>query len=205
MRNVRKAARMSAAAFLNAIRLHKDSILLFMNQRYPSAFQISILSQEEIGKTFLLEEFVYRVQVGEHDPANSGPLLTDIVSHKWKQLWFARQEVDFGGPPFSRRAIQLVDEARSGVLERRKQDGTYVGLTRTPEGRLDPDGRMVVPAFRVGEKQAAGQITRVADVLTSLADGFLQGILMMDTEELSACLTPELAAELAELWPAPSA
>lgn len=94
MKNVEKAARTSAAAFENAVRLHRDSVLLVENARYPSAFTLSVTAAEEIGKTFLLEEFVYATNVGQSLPTQSGNILRDIVSHRWKQVWFAKQRVD---------------------------------------------------------------------------------------------------------------
>lgn len=200
MRNQDKASRLSAAAFLNACRLHRDSVLLFKHGRYPSAFQLSVLAQEEIGKTFLLEEFIFRVRVGEHRAEDSGKLMTDILSHRSKQLWFTLREWDVTLTR-SARVARFVEDARSGRLETRKQNATYVGLTRRPNGKPDPKGRIVAPNSRISEKHAAEQLTRVGDVLTWLVDGYQRGILMMDTEELEACLTQALEAELEELWP----
>lgn len=192
--NVDTAAAMGAAAFRNAIRLHRDAVLLYRNGRLPSAFQLSVLSQEEIGKAFMLEEYVFRVRIGENHPQYLGRLLSDILKHRWKQLWFAKEEVDHGDPPFSDKAIQLVNRARTGKTERRKQDATYVG-------RLDGHGRVQTPEDRIGSENAAEQISRVSDVLRTLVDGFLGGRLIVDTDELEACLTPELRDELRDLWP----
>lgn len=61
MKDFTKVAKMAAFAFQNGIRLHKDAILLYKNKSYPSAIQISILSQEEIGKAFLLEDYIFLV------------------------------------------------------------------------------------------------------------------------------------------------
>lgn len=201
MKRAAKAARMSAAAFLNAVRLHRDAVMLYDTGRYPSAFQLSVLSQEEIGKCFLLEEFVFRVAAKYPDPADSRRLLAAIVSHRWKQLWFAKQEVDMSLHPLSREEMRFFTEAQSGVLEKRKQDATYVGLTRTLMGRPDGNGRILVPASRVGQRHAAEQITRVGDVFAWLVHGYLDNVLVMDTEDLEACLSPQLAAELDDLWP----
>lgn len=204
MRNQEKAARLAAAAFLNACRLHRDSVLLYRNSRYPSSFQLSVLAQEEIGKTFRLEDFIFRVRLGEHDPDESWPeLLKDLLSHSRKQFWFTKQEFDrvlpgrpLGGP----RIFRLMDEALAGQMERRKQDAALVGLTRDDRGKPDPRGRIVRPDVRVGERLAAEQLTRVSDVLTWLVEGHQRGVLVVDTEEVSECLTRTLETELSELW-----
>jgi AbiV family abortive infection protein len=203
VKNVTKAARMSAAAFLNAVRLHRDSVLLFQHERYASAFQLSVLAQEEFGKTLLLEEFVFRVRVGERRSLeDSSRLLADIVSHRLKQTWFAKQEWESAAfarmkPP----TLRMFLEVEQGRLESRKQDATYVGLTRTKGGGLDPNGRLVIPERRVTEASASRQLTRVADVLTALVEGHLYSFWMVDTDELAECMTEDLASELRELWP----
>jgi AbiV family abortive infection protein len=45
-----KFKKIAAEALKNSIRLHKDSILLYKNSSYPSAFQLSILAMEELAK-----------------------------------------------------------------------------------------------------------------------------------------------------------
>lgn len=55
--NLRKVEKMAYLALENGLRLHQDSILLFNNKRYPSAYFLSILALEEIGKFFLIEDF----------------------------------------------------------------------------------------------------------------------------------------------------
>lgn len=86
-------------------------------------------------------------------------------------------------------------------MERRKQDAALVGLTRDQRGRVDPRGRIVTPESRIGERQAAEQLTRVSDVLTLLVEGYQRGVMMVDTAEVSDCLTIELEAQLRKLWP----
>lgn len=204
MRNQQKAARLAAAAFQNACRLHRDSVLLYRHGRYPSAFQLSVLAQEEVGKTFRLEEFIFRVRVGEHDPDEAWPeLLGDLLSHRQKQSWFTRQEFDrvFPRGAGTSRVYRLMDDALTGRLERRKQDATLVGLSRDHRGKVDPRGRILRPDARIGERHAAEQLTRVGDVLAWLVEGYRRGVLVMDTADVEECLTRALESELHELWP----
>lgn len=170
----------------------------------PTAFQLSVLAQEEVGKTFRLEEFIFRVRVGERDPDETwGELLADLLSHSRKQFWFTRQEFDrvFPKDSSSSHVYRLMDDALAGRLERRKQDAALVGLTRDHRGKVNPRGRIIRPAVRIGEHHAAEQLTRVSDVLTWLVEGFQRGFLGMDTPGVEECLTRALESELKELWP----
>jgi len=203
VRNQQKASRLAAAAFQNACRLHRDSVLLYRHGRYPSAFQLSVLAQEEVGKTFRLEEFAFRVRVRERDPDEAWPkLLGDLLSHRQKQFWFTRQEFDrvFPRGAGASRVYRLMDEALTGRLERRKQDATHVGLSRDHRGKVDPQGRILRPGARIGERHAAEQVTRVGDVLAWLVEGYQRGAFVMDTPEVEECLTRALESELRKLW-----
>ena len=66
--NLRKIDRMGVFAFENAIRLHEDSVCLFANDRLPSAFALSVLSLEELGKYFMLEDFVWHSRMDRMKP-----------------------------------------------------------------------------------------------------------------------------------------
>ena len=75
--NSHKIERMSVLALKNAIRLHSDSVVLFNNRSYPSAFFLSVLALEEIGKTFQLMDFYYHSQVDDcRNPATYDVLMS---------------------------------------------------------------------------------------------------------------------------------
>ncbi len=104
--NLDKIDWMAYLAFHNAIRLHEDSILLFKNRRYPSAFFLSVLALEEIGKMYMLEDFLYhsrfdgrfndmadddmKKELGEDLEA---AFLEEIYYHPPKQKWFINNAV----------------------------------------------------------------------------------------------------------------
>ncbi|MBI2410173.1 AbiV family abortive infection protein [Candidatus Kaiserbacteria bacterium] len=73
MLNLEKIDWLALAALDNAIRLHKDAISLYRDQRYPSSFLLSVLSQEEIGKAHMASDFVWHSRVdGRYTPTKSG-------------------------------------------------------------------------------------------------------------------------------------
>ena len=85
-----KFDRMALLSMQNGIRLHGDSILLFENDRFPSAYALSILAMEEVGKSFLLQEIVFQDDGQEYDAKQMQELLKLLYHHRVKQGWFAR-------------------------------------------------------------------------------------------------------------------
>ncbi len=188
---------MSRLAFLNGLRLHKDSILLHNNDSYPSAFQLSVLALEEIGKAFVLEEYVFRYHEnpGDKTADEMKMWMKALSSHTSKQKWFSRHFEDIYGPRMSR----IVRDTWSGKLDEMKQNAIYVGLTKTGK-KMDPKGRIVNPADRVSIKNSEEHITRVNDFLIELIEGCRRGVTSVDTDELDNALTLGLGTELEALW-----
>lgn len=199
MKNLSKAAKMAGLGFQNGIRLHKDSIYLFKRGSYPTAYQLSILAQEEFGKSALLEEQVFQNVVNDIDDEEYNQIiLRAITSHKTKQGWFSRMADDYS--KFGRnRLSRFIKEVNEGLLEEKKQNATYVGLTKK-NGKLDSKGKIIVPIRRINLKAAEEHITRVNDYLVKLIEGCRRGVYSVDTEDVDSVLTLDLASELENLW-----
>lgn len=201
MKNLKKVAKMSRLAFSNAIRLHKDSILLFKKESFPSAYLLSILAQEEIGKAYILEDLIFKMQgrKGEIDSYYEKIILKALTNHKLKQGSFSRQADDawkYGG----KRYPKSVREMSSGKLEEKKQDSAYVGLTRK-YGKINAKGKILNPSEKINSKEAQYQITRANDFIIELIEGCRRGVYTVETDELDSILTIRLAQELSKLWP----
>ena len=54
-----KLVRIAIESLRNSLRLHFDSILLFNNGSFPSAYQLSVLSLEEFAKAKWVEHYVW--------------------------------------------------------------------------------------------------------------------------------------------------
>jgi len=184
-------------SFENAIRLHKDSILLFKHKSFPTSYQLSILAQEEIGKSSLLEEHIFQMgcRIGEIDSEMDELMAKALKSHRCKQGWFSRVADDYFMP--SRR--HYYREVESGRLDKKKQNATYVGLTEQG-GKLNIKGKIIIPASRVKEKDVTAQITRVNDYIVKLIEECRRGISSVDTDEVDSILTIRLSNELEALW-----
>ena len=69
----------------NAIRLHFDAILLYGNASYPSAFQLSVLSIEELSKANWIDHYIWTSETNEGYP--------DAKSeHEWFKLLYLHPE-----------------------------------------------------------------------------------------------------------------
>lgn len=112
-------------SLLNALRLHRDAILLFEANSFPSAFQLSVLSLEEFAKAKWIEHYYYSsiTNCGFEEAGFEQQWLKLLYIHLEKQYAFVARDM-FEYPP------SLVEFIKNGGLERRKQQAAYVGLDR---------------------------------------------------------------------------
>ena len=192
---LQKIKRIATASFKNAVRLHEDAILLFDENRIPSALHTSILSIEEVGKYFMHEDVWFHNKTGSKWPIQDMQLfLRGTYSHTTKQKRFAHHAHN----PFISKKLILV--LRGGQLENIKQKATYVGLPRRKKD-IDFEGRMTTP-FRISKGHAEGYITMVNDYLIDLAVGVRKGCYGLDISEIDDWLAkPEFEQHFRELWP----
>jgi AbiV family abortive infection protein len=120
-----KWKRLAAESLVNALRLHRDAILLFNAGSYPSAYQLSVLCLEEFAKAKWIEHYYYAsiTNSGFADAKFEQGWLKLLYIHSEKQYSFVARDL-FEYPP------ALVEFIKSGKLERRKQQSVYVGLDR---------------------------------------------------------------------------
>ena len=55
--SIYKFKKIATESFKNGLRLHFDSILLYNNKSFPSAFQLSVLALEEFSKSYWVEHY----------------------------------------------------------------------------------------------------------------------------------------------------
>ena len=146
-----KLKRIATEALNNALRLHSDAILLHHYGSYPSAFQLSILSLEELAKAKAVAHVHYSDLTNDGDGSTGmnedweQKWLACLYSHPWKQEAFIGRDV-FDYSPALLRFIQSKD------LEARKQTATYVGLPKKGKA-VDVNARISTPE-RIKEKEA---------------------------------------------------
>jgi AbiV family abortive infection protein len=188
--NLNKISKMAGLAFKNALRLHFDSVLLFEHESYPSAYFLSILALEELGKYTLLDNFVWNSLVnGRREDELKD--IDRILGHQLKQQIFAGD----AGDCIPKR---ILDEFHSGRLEILKQNAVYVGLERR-QRKTNLKGKVISP-YNVGKEKAKRQITIVNDFLRNLTLGVMKEVYSMDTESVELMLNDDLLRRLTEGW-----
>lgn len=124
-----KWKRLATKSLINALRLHRDAILLFNAESYPSAYQLSVLCLEEFAKAKWIEHYYYSsiTNCGLPGAEFEQQWLKLLYLHSAKQYAFIAYDI-FDYPP------TLADFIKCGKLERRKQQAVYVGLERDRKG-----------------------------------------------------------------------
>lgn len=192
--SLRKIERMAILAFKNALRLHFDSTVLVRRGSIPSAYFLSILALEELGKHCILEHFIYHSTIdGRYEPAEEHDWIQMVYHHRVKQLNFF---IEMGFVPYAEKAMKDVS---SGKMEVRKQDAVYVGLQRK-KGKIDLHGKIRSP-FAITKRMAEKQITLVNDTFLLYASGTLKGFYMPDIDGMHNILTHSLIRKLKKAWP----
>lgn len=153
-----KLNKIATESLRNAVRLHFDSVLLYENGSYPSAFQLSILALEEFSKAKWVDHYIWSSESngGYPDVEFEQKWLKLLYLHPEKQWSFVARESEFYSPNF----ISLV---KSKKLEEKKQSAIYVGLSRS-KGRVDTEGRISTP-WRIKQKDARQCISIINDEL----------------------------------------
>jgi AbiV family abortive infection protein len=138
-----KFKRFAAESLRNSLRLLGDSILLYANSSYPSAYQLAVLALEELSKAKSISHYYYSSITNEGFPDENFEQgwLQMIYSHTQKQWAFIARDLF----EFSPKLVRFIDAKE---LDLAKQNATYVGLRRIGK-RIDVAGRISTPkAFK---------------------------------------------------------
>jgi AbiV family abortive infection protein len=190
--SLRKLEKMAVLALENSIRLHLDSILLFKNGSFPSAFQLSVLAFEELGKSKALDNFIWNTVTHKNKRNYEEELryIELLYIHPWKQgAGLLRQPYNF-----SKKFVQSIERKE---LENKKQRAIYVGLQRK-HGKIDIKGRISSP-WMIKEKDARQQISLLNDIfLEIIVKADYQGM-YFDIRGMDKLMTSSLKKKL-QIW-----
>ena len=158
-----KLEKIAVESLRNSLRLHFDSILLFRNYSFPTAFQISVLALEELAKAKWVEHYIFSSLTNEGYPDEKleQEWLQLLYRHPEKQLAFLAREVFEYSPKFA-------EFVKNQKLEEKKQNATYVGLSRL-KGKIDASSRVSTPK-RIKEKDAAQLVSLVNSAFIEIYD-----------------------------------
>jgi len=149
-----KLNKIATESLCNTLRLHFDAILLFKNCSYPSAFQLSVLSVEELSKANWIDHYIWTSETNEGylDSDSEHEWFKLLYLHPSKQWNFVARETEEFSPNF----VSLI---KGRKLEEKKQNAIYVGLTRS-KAKIDVTSRVSTP-WRIKEKDAKQVISLV--------------------------------------------
>jgi AbiV family abortive infection protein len=176
-------------SFRNGLRLHFDSILLYKNNSFPSAFQLSVLALEEFSKSHWAEHY-YNISIGGNgfpDKEFEQDWLKLLYVHSVKHKAF----FSWGRPDdYSSKFLESIE---NGELELKKQRATYVGLDRR-RNQIDVNSRISLPS-QIKKKDAKQLISLLNDGLKNLCmeKNFQTYLSITIKDEL---LTDDLQSEL---------
>lgn len=185
-----KFRRLSTEAFKNGLRLHFDSILLFNNKSYPSAFQLSVLAMEEFSKSNSVEHYFWSSETNEGFP-----------DEKFEQEWLIllyfhprKQTAFFGWGAIFDYSPKFVKFVQDKKLESKKQHATYVGLDKN-KSKIDVKSRISVPT-RIKELDAKQMISMINDHLSEICRIKMIQEHYFDLKEKDEIITTELQQHL---------
>ena len=191
--SLNKVDKMAGLSFENGLRLHFDSISLFENKSYPSAYFLSVLAIEEIGKAFLIEDFLWHSLCdGRMEKEWEEKFLERIYFHTAKQSSFART---FDSPIATSRFFKLLYK---GELEIFKQNSVYVGLARNKR-KVNLKSRINNP-LKIDQTKAQKQITNVNDCLLEFTLGVIEQVYSVDSSCVENLLNKRLLSKLKGKW-----
>jgi AbiV family abortive infection protein len=186
---------MAVAAYQNALRLHEDAIMLFKKKRYPSAYNLSVHSLEEIGKYYWLDDFVYHSRIdGRMTIKEEETFVGSIYHHRAKQNMFSYANNPTDG---AKDILKLINLRK---LEKQKQESMYVGLPKI-KNKIDLFGKISIPTKKITESHSFKQITFINDYMICSIAGLKNGTYYEDIEEVENILNYSLMNRLLKLWP----
>jgi AbiV family abortive infection protein len=159
-----KLRKLATESFKNGLRLHFDSILLFENESFPSAFQLSVLALEEFSKSYWVEQYYYSSITNDGFPDKD-------FEQKWLNLLYfhtKKQRAFFGWGVSKDYSSKFIKSIEKGELELRKHKATYVGLSKQNK-EVDVNSRISLPT-RVKNKDAKQMISLLNDYLKDMCD-----------------------------------
>jgi AbiV family abortive infection protein len=159
--STRKLNALQYACFQNGFRLHFDSVLLAKARSFASAFAISVIASEELGKAFAIAEITYhagfdKALLHSHGTEFVRSLLSD---HKLKQGWFVSSFFDIFRAKGVVRRYQVIQSAKNNAI--------YAGVRK--------GNHQIVRPFLISASKAKQQIRTVNNALIDSVEGTLNG------------------------------
>jgi AbiV family abortive infection protein len=185
-----KLERLELLAFENCLRLHQDAIMLFKSGSYSSAYFLSVIALEEMGKVLWIDFTIFQTRVSDMDRDGQELFLKSIFQHSHKQGIFVH-ELGSDQPPISKML-------KDNTLETKKQNSLYVGLPKKGKN-INWDGKIIVPRM-VSINAVSKQITILNDALLELILGCIKRTTSVDGKLLFNSMDQKMYYRLMINW-----
>jgi AbiV family abortive infection protein len=191
----KKIEKIGELSFKNAVRLHKDAVILYKKSSFASAYFLSVLALEEIGKVHIVEKMLsWEGDLGEYEQE----FLIMLYDHTKKQGYFYNNSYFNDWISGNSKHRSFVEGVWKGLLEKEKHKSVYVGLPKDKR-MIDAKGRLTNP-MKVDAKKASKQLTLVSDEILSLAFGHIYQIYGIDNEQVTKHFTRSFFNQMQKLW-----
>lgn len=150
------------ACLQNALRLHFDSVLLAKGRSFASAFAISVIASEELGKACGIAEIIFQAGFDKrqlHAEDTKSVVRALLSNHKLKQGWFVSSFFGVFGPKDVLRRYQTIQSAKNDAIYAGVRNGNY----------------QIVRPFLISSSKAKQQIRTVNNALIDSVEGTLNG------------------------------
>lgn len=179
-----KFKRIAKESLRNSLRLHSDSILLYVSGSFPSAFQLSVLAMEELAKAQWVDHYYYSAVTNEGFPHADfeQEWLSLLYFHPEKQFAFVARNIFEYSP-------KLVRFIKSRKLEHKKQQAVYVGLEKVGR-KVDTNSRISTPT-RIKEHDAKQIISLVNQEFVDIYNLITLNDMYFGIAELDTIINPD--------------
>ena len=152
-------AEMAILSFQNAVKLHKDSWILYKNKSYSTSYYISVVALEEFGKMQILNDHAFYGQIIDNCNTSDSEFenkFNNIYSHLLKQENAIDDFVYHGSKETENRYKHIL----SKQYNKTKEDSIYVGIRKSNRGNI----RICNP-LDITRQQTLYQISLVQELL----------------------------------------
>jgi AbiV family abortive infection protein len=202
MATISKFDELVGEAFINAVRLHLDSMILCKNGSFTSAHQLAIEASQEIGKALVLEYNLSQslIKSGKlHEAALERALVETFTSKRTLHQQIQKTLRSLSKQEEYKDLAVLLGKVVEQASDEQREKLSYVGLTKK-DRKIDLDGKKVIPRLIGRKDKARRQITINNDFLIVYIGGFVNKVYSVTSDAMAWEMSEESLQILQLEW-----
>lgn len=202
MTTISKIDELVGEAFINAVRLHLDSMILCKNGSFTSAYQLAVEASQEITKALVLEGIMHQTSLGDFATGNIGlerALTQTLTNQRMLSRQTAKTIRELSKTGEQKELAYLLAKVFEQATDDQRERLTYVSLTKKNK-KVDLDGKKVIPRLIGRKDKARRQITTNNDFLAVYIGGFLSESYEVSSDALAWEMSEETLEILRLEW-----